>query len=102
MKTNRQISRRNFLKTASTLTAAAPFILPSRIWGADTPPSEKLTMGFIGQGTQGHGLLENFLRQPTRVVAVCDVDTTRRNHARRRWTSIIRTAIARVTTIFEK
>lgn len=36
-------------------------------------------MGFIGMGTQAHGLLHNFLRQDgTRVLAICDVDTTRR------------------------
>jgi predicted dehydrogenase len=84
MKMTAPISRRNFLKAASALTAAAPFILPSRIWGADVPPGERLTMGFIGQGTQGRGLLDNFLRQPTRIVAICDVDTTRRTAAKRK------------------
>jgi len=82
MKTTSLISRRNFLKAASTLTAAAPFILPSRIWGADTPPSARLTMGFIGMGIQSRGLLDNFLRQDTRVLAVCDVDTVRRGAAK--------------------
>jgi predicted dehydrogenase len=33
-------------------------------------------------GTQSRGLLSNFLRQDTRVLAVCDVDTTRRNDAK--------------------
>jgi predicted dehydrogenase len=82
MKTTRQISRRNFLKTASTLAAAAPFILPSGVWGAEVAPGDRLTMGFIGIGTQGRFLLGNFLRHDTRVVAVCDVDTTRRNAAK--------------------
>jgi predicted dehydrogenase len=41
-------------------------------------------MGFIGTGTQGRGLLNNFLNQPdTQVLAVCDVDTTRREHHRK-------------------
>ena len=41
-------------------------------------------LGFIGTGTQGRGLLNNFLRQPdTRVLAVCDVDTNRREHHRK-------------------
>ena len=41
-------------------------------------------MGFIGTGTQGRGLLNNFLNQPdTQVVAVCDVDTTRREHSKK-------------------
>jgi predicted dehydrogenase len=82
MITTRQVSRRSFLKTASTLGAAAPFILPSRVWGADAAPSNRLTMGFIGNGTQGRYLLDNFLWQDTHVVAVCDVDTTRRNSAK--------------------
>ena len=74
-------SRRAFLKTAA-LGAAVPFILPSRIWAADTKPSGKLTMGFIGMGKQSRGLLGNFLGQDTHVVAVCDVDTTRRENAK--------------------
>jgi predicted dehydrogenase len=84
MKTRNQISRRNFLKAASTLTAVAPFILPSRVWGADTAPGERLGMGFIGMGTQSRGLLSNFLWQETRVLAVCDVDTTRRTDAKQK------------------
>jgi predicted dehydrogenase len=38
-------------------------------------------MGFIGMGKQNSGLLQNFLRQETRVLAVCDVDKTRRENA---------------------
>jgi predicted dehydrogenase len=38
-------------------------------------------MGFIGMGIQNRGLLQNFLHQDTRVVAVCDVDKTRRESA---------------------
>ena len=82
MKTNLKVNRRNFLKTASMLGAAAPLILPSKVWGADTAPSNRLTMGFIGMGKQGRYLLSNFLHQETRLLAVCDVDTTRRNDAK--------------------
>ena len=72
-------SRRRFLQSAA-LSAAAPFILPSRIWGADTAPGAKLVMGFIGMGKQSRGLLGRFLAdEAVQVVAVCDVDTTRRN-----------------------
>jgi predicted dehydrogenase len=77
-------SRRQFLKAACTLTAATPFILPSHVWGAETPPSERVTVGFIGMGKQSGGLLGNFLGRETRVLAVCDVDTTRREAARQR------------------
>ena len=40
-------------------------------------------MGFIGMGTQSRGLLGRFLADDgVQVVAVCDVDTTRRNAAK--------------------
>ncbi len=84
MKSTPQINRRDFLKAASALTAAAPFILPSAVWADDTAPSKKLAMGFIGLGIQSRGLLDNFLWQPTRVLAVCDVDATRRDAAKKK------------------
>ena len=78
-KTN-TFSRRGFLKTACT-AAAAPLLLPSNIWAAEgnASPNARLTMGFIGVGTQGRHLLNSFLpHSGVQVVAVCDVDTTRR------------------------
>ncbi len=84
MKPRLQINRRNFIRVGAGITAAAPFILPSQVWSADTPPSGRTTMGFIGLGTQGRGLMNNFLGQKTKVLAVCDVDSTRRNDAKRR------------------
>ena len=39
-------------------------------------------MGFIGMGTQNRYLLKKFLDKNTQVVAVCDVDTTRRESAK--------------------
>jgi predicted dehydrogenase len=77
-----QINRRNFLKSASALSV--PLILPSGIWAAETKPNSKITMGFIGMGTQNRGLLGGFLGQDTQVLAVCDVDTTRREAAKKR------------------
>ena len=79
-----QTSRRTFLKSIAASAAAAPFLLPSRVWSAPTSPNGKLTMGCIGMGTQMRGLLGNFLGQDTRMVAVCDVDTTRRTAAKKR------------------
>lgn len=75
-------SRRSFLKSAATLTAA-PFVLPSRVWA--NPPSTRITMGFIGMGKQNSGLLGGFFGQKgVQVLAVCDVDTTRREAAKKR------------------
>ena len=74
-------SRRSFLKKMSFISAA-PFILPSNIWSAETKPNDRLVMGFIGMGKQSKGLLGAFLHNKLcRVVAVCDVDTTRREAA---------------------
>jgi predicted dehydrogenase len=84
MKTNHPISRRHFLKAASTVTAVAPFVLPSRLWSAETPANSHIGMGFIGMGTQSRGLLNGFLSRETRVLAVCDVDTNRRNDAKQK------------------
>lgn len=77
-------SRRTFLKQLSAVSAV-PFILPSSIWAAPTKPNDRITMGFIGMGKQSRGLLDAFLHHKrSRVVAVCDVDTTRRTAAEQR------------------
>ena len=84
MTTPHRASRRSFLATTTTAVIAAPFILPSRIWAAETKPNSRLTLGFIGMGKQAGGLLGGFLgKKETQTVAVCDVDTTRRNHAKK-------------------
>ncbi|MEM7385913.1 MAG: Gfo/Idh/MocA family oxidoreductase, partial [Verrucomicrobiota bacterium] len=71
-----------FLRQAAA--ASAPLILPGALRG-ETPPSEQITLGFIGMGIQNRGLMNNFLRQDgTQVVAVCDVDKNRRDDALRR------------------
>lgn len=73
-------SRRSFLKRA-TFTGV-PFLLPGRIWANAVKPNDKPGMAFIGMGIQARALLNNFLRQDVNVLAVCDVDTTRREDAR--------------------
>jgi predicted dehydrogenase len=79
-------SRRRFLKTTAAFGAgslAARMILPRNLFGADAP-SKHLTMGFIGMGKQSRSLLHGFLDSKTvRVLAVCDVDTTRRTDAKK-------------------
>lgn len=79
-----KFSRREFLKTSTFVGLTAPFILPSGVWSAEVKPSNRITMGFIGVGTQGRGLLSGFLgSKQTQVIAVSDVDTTRRESARK-------------------
>ena len=75
-------SRRSFLKTALA-AGAAPLILPSRVWSAETKPNDKLAIGLIGMGKMNSGHLNDWLRRKdSQVVAVCDVDTTRRENAK--------------------
>ncbi|MBP5225843.1 MAG: Gfo/Idh/MocA family oxidoreductase [Kiritimatiellae bacterium] len=69
-----KVSRRSFFKGMGA--ASVPFILPAGLRAADA--NGKLNIGFIGMGTQARGLMGNFLHQDVNVVAVCDVDTTRR------------------------
>ncbi len=75
-------NRRTFLKGAAI--AGMPFILPSNIWAAETKPNSRPNIGFIGMGKQAGGLMGGFLYQDVQVVAVCDVDTTRREAAKKR------------------
>jgi predicted dehydrogenase len=65
-------TRRDFLSTAGLCTAA---IMVPR-WGRAAPrPSDKLTVAFIGVGSQGLRVMMDLLRMPeVQVVAVCDVN----------------------------
>ena len=76
------ISRRGFLKGAATGTALAPYVITSAALGAgDTPPaSERVTLGHIGVGGQGGGLLGGFLGlSQGQSLAVCDPIQQRRD-----------------------
>ncbi len=79
-----QANRRRFIQ-ATAAAAAGPFILPSRVWSADVSPNAKVRMAFIGMGKQMGGLLRTFMGFPeVDVVAVCDVDTTRREAGKKK------------------
>ena len=86
MKTQ-NITRRSFLGSVGALaagTAAAPLLLPRRLFGADAP-GKQITMGFIGCGRQASGAnLPQFMRTAgVQVVAVCDVDAWRLGEAKK-------------------
>ncbi|MHC4989042.1 MAG: Gfo/Idh/MocA family protein [Planctomycetota bacterium] len=68
-------TRRSFLKAS----VAVPLILPSTLSAAGTDANGQIRVGVIGTGKQGGGLTSNFMHR-AHVVAVCDVDTTRREH----------------------
>lgn len=66
-------SRRLMLR-ATAAAVAAPYIVPSTVFGASAP-SNQITVGCIGVGNQGQWILRQFLDQEgCRVVAVCDVN----------------------------
>ena len=79
------LNRRQFLGTAGAIAAgaAAPLILPARLFGAPAP-SDRVTLGFIGAGRQAMGMnIPEFLAVPgVQVVAVCDVDGWRLGEAK--------------------
>lgn len=77
-------SRRQFMHH---LTATAGFmIVPARVLGqGKIPPSDQITIGVIGTGDHGVNRdIKRFLPEPDcRIIAVCDVDRTRRLDAKR-------------------
>src|SRR5262245_50716827 len=90
MNSKKLITRRNFLRrtSAAGITSfAARLIVPDSIFGAGTAtlPSERITVGFIGTGKMAHdyhlSTLSGF--KDVQCLAVCDVDATRRAHARK-------------------
>jgi predicted dehydrogenase len=96
MQRKRLIARRNFLcRGAAALGAlAAPQVIAAHVLGAGgaTPPSERITMGFIGLGKQGSGHLAGgawtylpggYLGRPdVQVLAVCDIQRGRMEGAK--------------------
>jgi predicted dehydrogenase len=79
------MTRRDFVKGAAAAAAGLPLLLARPARGDEKKPaaSDRLTLGFIGVGKQNSGHLGHFLGQKdVQVLAVCDVDTSRRDHAR--------------------
>ena len=85
MRDKRKLTRRVFLKGTAATALAAPLAIPRSVLGAadGPPPSERVTMGFIGCGRQTYGQnIPLFVRTPGVVVlAVCDVDSWRLENA---------------------
>ena len=78
------LTRRALLARAAAL-AAAPYVLPASARGADgaVPPSNRITLGFIGVGMMGRGHVRCCLSYPqAHILAVCDVDRWRREDAK--------------------
>ncbi len=75
------ITRRRFLAQSSAF-AAAPMILSNPASARRVVANEQIAVGFIGMGIRGRNVLNGYFKdnERARVVAVCDVDTTRREH----------------------
>lgn len=76
-------SRRDFLKSAA-VAASAPYVITSTALGnQQTPPaSERVTLGHIGVGNRGRGLLRGFLScKGAQSVAAADAFKSRREAA---------------------
>jgi len=78
-------SRRQFLKT-SGYVGAAVVLSPSTRAGRYTAPSDRITVAMIGCGKMANDYhIPELLRQPdVQLVAVCEVDRTRREYAAQR------------------
>lgn len=78
-------SRRRFLQYTA-LAAAGPMIVKPRVLGAadgTPPPSERLTIGFIGPGKQGMSHVTAIAkRKDISILGVCDVQENKRQKAR--------------------
>ena len=81
----KDLNRRQFLTATSLATLTAPFLLhTTRAASGRKGPNDRIIIGVIGTGKQGRYLTNNFLAMPdTQVVAVSDVDTTRRESTRK-------------------
>lgn len=96
MKHTPSVTRRDFLRraaVAASATLAVPTLVPVSVLGRNgtLPPSERITMGFIGVGGQGGGHLLGGAwtyvaggyagRKEVQVLAVCDTWRDRRERA---------------------
>ena len=84
---SQRITRRRFVKGAAA-AIAAPYVIPASALGLDgaVAPSNRITLGFIGTGDHGvNWNMRYFFKQPdAQIVAVCDVDSARREDAKKK------------------
>jgi len=86
---NRMIDRRRFMRRAAGTAAGVvgfPYLVSSSALGnaGAAAASERITVGCVGVGPQGTGVMGNFLGQKdAHVVAICDVKSTRRDEVQK-------------------
>ncbi len=79
---SKRLTRRDFIK--SSAATAAPMIVSASVF-AHPSPNEQPSMGMIGVGKMGRYHVDRFTdrKHSARILAVCDVDTTRREHSKK-------------------
>ena len=76
---HRQMTRRDLLRGAAGAAMVAPWVIPSRAFGAN----DRIVMGCIGMGGQGRGDMRSMMGfSQVQVVALCDVVEEHRNAAK--------------------
>lgn len=90
MKRSNRCTRRGFLRRSVVSSAgllAVPQLIPSWAGGAESirPPSQRITVALIGHGVMGQVHLRHWMAKDPqlKVLAVCDVDRTRREAAKK-------------------
>jgi len=89
MHRGKKYTRRGFLKKAAGAAVGAagfPYIVSSSALGkaGSVAASERITVGCVGVGPQGTGVMRNFLAQKdAQVVAVCDLKRSARDRAQK-------------------
>ncbi|HEY4288543.1 MAG TPA: Gfo/Idh/MocA family oxidoreductase [Puia sp.] len=75
-----QLNRRQFITRSAALSAI--FIVPRHVLGRGfTAPSDRISLGFIGCGRQGHTLQGYFLKtEEVQITGACDVYADKRRH----------------------
>lgn len=80
-----ELTRRRFV-AGSAAAVAAPMMLTSKPWAyaqqGQTAANDRISIGVIGTGIRGRNMLRYYFLRSDRfhVRAICDVDTTRREH----------------------
>lgn len=85
MKTNCKFTTRRSLLQGIFAAASAPMFVPARVLGLEgnVSPSNKITLGVIGVGSQGTVDMRAFLNhEDVRVTAICDVNQMNIDRAR--------------------
>lgn len=80
MKSLPPLNRRQFLGSAAAMVAT-PWVLSAQEAARVRGANNRIGIAFLGTGKQTGHLMNSLIRRPTvQVVAVCDVDTSRREH----------------------